>query len=398
MSVKLVLTAFMAYIIYFFTISLQSNSVLAWVYGGFLLYLFVMMLFSKNTNKYRRIFQLVFAVLFTVSFVGNLYDERGSMAITQNAFYESEIPFCHLVIPLTIIPYALTKTIIFPARISGHYASILSMLIIWLTATVTIGRGWCSWACFYGGLEDGFSGLAKKSKIKLLPKNNEIRIFHFSFFAFLILMSIAFLSSIFCQWFCPFKLITEFTPIVDIPSLIATFLFMSVFLIFIIVLPILTKKRTQCSILCPFGAMQSLLSPISQFKISIDTEKCTSCMKCAKACPFSAIDIDTIIQKKGRPELNCALCGACLDICPENAIHMEFSFTKKLAKKCGLSLSNKTKSKNKIAGFFKDLTQPKHAFVFSAYTFGVIISSSLATDGLRRIVSAFIRALSLGGI
>ena len=30
--------------------------------------------------------------------------------------------FCHLVIPLTIIPYALTKTIIFPARISGHYA------------------------------------------------------------------------------------------------------------------------------------------------------------------------------------------------------------------------------------------------------------------------------------
>ncbi|HOE09436.1 MAG TPA: 4Fe-4S binding protein [Treponemataceae bacterium] len=394
MAVKVLLSALMAFVIYFFTISMHGANIITWIYGAFLLYLFISMIFTGNINKYRRIFQLVFAVLFTISFIGNLYDERGSMAITQNALFESEIPFCHLVIPVSIIPYALTKTIIFPARITGHYAAIVSMLVIWLTAALTIGRGWCSWACFYGGLEDGFSGIAKKQKIKLLPKSKEIRYFHFAFFSFLILMGVAFLSSIFCEWFCPFKLITEFTPIVDIPSLIATFIFMSVFLIFIVILPILTKKRTQCSMLCPFGAMQSLLDPVSIYRVAIDTDKCTSCMQCASVCPFNAIDIDTITQKKGRPEITCAKCGACMDVCPQKAITMEYSFSKLLAKKCGTNVLNPD---NKIQKFFMDLLDPKHVFMFSAFTFGVIISSSLSTDGIRRLISGLLSALQLGG-
>ncbi|HOS30891.1 MAG TPA: hypothetical protein PLR39_08775, partial [Treponemataceae bacterium] len=143
MAVKVLLSALMAFVIYFFTISLRSADIITFVYAGFLLYIFISMIFTGNINKYRRIFQFVFAVLFTISFIGNLYDERGSMAITQNALFESEIPFCHLVIPVSIIPYALTKTIIFPARITGHYAAIVSMLVIWLTAVLTIGRGWC---------------------------------------------------------------------------------------------------------------------------------------------------------------------------------------------------------------------------------------------------------------
>lgn len=394
MVAKILLSGLMAYIIYFFTISLHVANSVSWLYGIFLLYLFVRMMFTNNINKYRRIFQIVFAILFTVSFIGNLYDERGSMAITHNAFFESEIPFCHLVIPVSIIPYALTKTIIFPARISGHYASILSMLVIWLTATLTIGRGWCSWACFFGGLEDGFSGISKKQRIKLLPKNKELRYFHFAFLSFLVLMSLAFLSSIFCEWFCPFKLITEFTPIVDIPSLIATFVFMSVFLVFIVILPILTKKRTQCSMLCPFGAMQSLLDPIGIYRVTIDTDSCTSCMKCASACPFNAIDTDTITGKKGKPEITCAKCGLCIDICPQKAISYTYSFSKLLNKKGGLMSLN---PKHPVQKIFLDFLNPKYVFIFSAFTFGVVISSSLSTDGINRILSAFLAALQLGG-
>lgn len=394
MAVKVLLSALMAYVIYFFTISMHAGNIISWVYGAFLLYLFISMLFTGNVNKYRRIFQLVFAVLFTISFIGNLYDERGSMAITQNSIFETELPFCQLTIPLSIIPYALTRTIIFPARISGHYASVISMLVIWLTATLTIGRGWCSWACFYGGLEDGFSSIGKKQKIKLLPKSKEIRYFHFAFLSFLVLMGVAFMASIWCEWFCPFKLVTEFSPIVDIPSLIATFTFMSVFLIFIVILPILTKKRTQCSMLCPFGAMQSLLNPVSIYRVVIDTDKCISCMKCAAVCPFSAIDTDTITGKKGKPELTCAKCGACMDVCPQKAISMKFSFSKILEKKCGVNTQNPD---NKVLKFFIELLNPKYVFMFSAFTFGVIISSSLSTDGIRRLISGLLSALQLGG-
>lgn len=395
MVVKTSLSVLMASVIYFFTISLRGGTAVAWVYGIFLLYLFVSMIFSGKVHTYRRIFQFVFAILFTLAFIGNLYDARGSMAITQNAMLESEIPFCHLVIPLAIIPYVFTKTVIFPARIVGHYAAITSMLIIWFTATVTIGRGWCAWACFYGGLEGGFAGMAKKPRVHTHTQTKEIRAFHFAVLFFLILMSLAFMSSIFCEWFCPFKLITEFTPLTDIPSLIATFVFMSVFVIFIVILPVLTKKRTQCSLLCPFGAMQSLLDRFSMYHVVIDTQKCTGCMECVRECPFSAIDIETITSKKGHVEITCAKCGACIQTCPQKAISMEFSFTQFFTKKIG-AVDGVPQIKNRFEKILMSFLDPANMFVFSGFTFGVVISSTLSINGLERIIAALSSVLKLG--
>ncbi|HEX2953751.1 MAG TPA: 4Fe-4S binding protein, partial [Bacillota bacterium] len=35
------------------------------------------------------------------------------------------------------------------------------------------------------------------------------------------------------------------------------------------------KKRTQCSFLCPFGSMQSLINKITPFELRVDREKCS---------------------------------------------------------------------------------------------------------------------------
>lgn len=396
MAVKSLLTALMALLVYFFTISLGNGSVYAWIYGLFLIGIFAAIMYTGKVHKYRRIFQFVFALLFVVAFIGNLYDERGSMAQTANTMAESEMPFCHIVIPLAFIPYVLTKTVVFPARILGHYASIASMLVIWFMATITIGRGWCSWVCFYGGLEDGFSGMRKKAAVKTVAKNREIRAFHFAVLVFLVLMTLAFMSSVYCEWFCPFKLITEFSQIVDIPSLIWTFVFMSLFLALVVVLPVLTKKRTQCSALCPFGAMQSLLDRASMYRVVIDTDRCTGCMKCAEVCPFFAIDRETILEKKGHPEITCAKCGACVDVCSKNAIRFDFSFTRHF-KECHPAREFLT-GHGPFSRLLRDLLEPRNFFVFGAFTFGVVLSSSLAVNGLQRIARALSAAFRLGGL
>ena len=96
----------------------------------------------------------------------------------------------------------------------------------------------------------------------------------------------------------------------------------------VVVLPILTKRRTQCSMLCPFGAFAFLTDKLSPFKMRIDTEKCKGCMKCAQACLFGAIDVATIQQKKNSPEITCAKCGECVAVCPEKAISYQFRFNK----------------------------------------------------------------------
>lgn len=366
----------MSFLIYFFVLAGHS-SLSSWIYAAFLLVLFVQTIRGKNVSKYRRVFQFTFAILFMISFIGILYDERGSMSLAADTVQNSEVPFCHIVIPVLAIPYALTQTIIFPGRIMGHFAAVISMLLLWFIAMITIGRGWCGWVCFYGGWEDGVSRIVKKTRVPLLSQNKNLRSFQFAFLFFILLMSVAFMSSVYCKWFCPFKIVTEFAPITDIPSLIATIIFIGMFLGLVIVMPFLSRKRFQCSALCPFGAFQSIVDKASMFRIKIDTEKCVGCMKCAEACPFCAIDTETISEKKGKPEITCAKCGECVGICPTGAISYQFSFVKK-----GCATPVATTRFEKSVQRFLD---PKLLFVFSAFTFSVIVSSRFAPDALDRI-------------
>lgn len=386
MATTVFFSSIMAVIIWFFVVSCGTLDAASVIYAFFLLFIFVRMMGSREISKYRRIFQVVFAVFFAISFIGNLIDERGSMSIVENQFQNSETPFCQIVLPLMVIPYALTKTVVFPARMIGHYASVVSMLLIWFIATLTLGRGWCSWVCFYGGWEDGFSRLAKKPRLQVLSRNKDIRSFQYAFLLFLVLVSIAFMSSVYCEWFCPFKLVTEFSPVIDIPSLIAAVFFIGAFLALVVVLPILTRKRFQCSSFCPFGAFQSLADRVSGYRIAIDTDKCTGCLKCAQACPFCAIDRETIVGKKGRPELTCAKCGECVSACPSGAIRYEFAFAlRKGGKDRPAGHCARPEPKGRLGRFFQSLLEPQNLFVFSAFTFGTIISSSFVPDALRRI-------------
>lgn len=386
---SLILCLMMGILIFFFVPLMSNFSISSMIYAVFLMYLYVRMTFSErkktgSSAKYRSIFQITFAVGFCIAFIADLYASRGSMAITEGAMSSAEIPFCHIAIPQVLVPLLVTKNIIFPARIAGHYASVASMLLIWLVCTIVLGRGWCSWVCFYGGWEEGFSKVGKKRRINLLPKNKEIREFSFGFFAFIVLASLCELACTYCEWFCPFKLVTEFSPIDSIPSLIGAVMFIGLFLGLVVVMPILTKRRTQCSALCPFGAFASLTDGISMFKMKIDTNKCKGCMKCAQVCPFGAIDIKTIQDKKGRPELTCAKCGECVRACPEKAISIGFKFDHK----CG---SSAQKSKTKFGRVIQELLEPAQLFRFAAFSFSVVMSSNFMTKALDLIFSAIIK-------
>lgn len=389
---SLILSAMMAFVIFFFVILMNNFAPAAILYALFLIFLFVKMTFAENKKMgtgviFRRIFQTVFAVGFCIAFISDLIAERGSMAITEQAMSNSELPFCHIAIPQVLLPLLVTKNIIFPARISGHYASVASMILIWLVCTLTVGRGWCSWICFYGGWEEGFSHVAKKSRIKLLPKNKELREFHFGFFFFIVLASLCELACIYCEWFCPFKLVTEFSPVNSVPSLIAAILFIGLFVGLVIILPILTKKRTQCSSLCPFGAFASLTDRFSIFQMKIDTEKCIGCMKCATTCPFSAIDIKTIQEKKGHPEITCAKCGECVSVCPNKAISYDFRFNKNKSF-CDCS-HHKNPPKTAVSHTVQQLLHPANLFRFAAFSFAVIMSSSFMIKALNLIAGFF---------
>jgi len=283
----------------------------------FMVFLYFMMHYTGKTDRFRAILFISFAVALSFAFIKNMLEVRNSISISGADFLECRIPFCHLVIPMMIIPAALTKSIIFPGSIVSGFANISTMVVLWFVATLALGRGFCSWGCFYGGWDDGFSRIGKKPIIK---KINEI--WKWMPFAVLLLVAITAalsLSPTYCEWMCPFKAVTEYEKVTSVESAAKAAVFLSLFFGLVIILPVLTKKRTQCSFLCPLGAVNSLSNKINPFTIKIDKAVCTDCMKCVKTCPMFALTDDGV--KKGEVSMLCSKCGKCVDTCTKQAIH-----------------------------------------------------------------------------
>jgi len=279
--------------------------------------LYFLMHYTGKTDKYRAVLFIVFAISLSFTLISNMIATRNSMSFSQADMLECKIPFCHLVIPMMILPAAFTQSIIFPGSIIGGFASIAPMVVLWLVATLVLGRGFCSWGCFYGGWDDGFSRARKK---KAITRINEI--WKWMPFAVLILVSLTAALTLvptYCSWICPFKAVTEFEKVTSVESAAKAGVFVSLFAGFVVILPVMTRKRTQCSFLCPLGAVNTLSNKVTPFTVKIDKTVCNECFKCVQACPLFAISRDNI--KEGVVSVFCSKCGRCVDTCPNNAIH-----------------------------------------------------------------------------
>lgn len=288
-------------------------AVITWV---FLVTLFYLMMSTQKTNRYRAIFFTTLSVCFVFGFITSLIEIRGSMLLKDADMMAGETPFCHLVLPFILLPAILTKTIIFPGSLLGSFAPVAAMVVIWLGASLALGRGWCSWGCFFGGMDAGFAQILRKPPIKKI--NRSLTLLPWAVLIGMALISAATLSPSYCEWLCPFKAVTEFPEITSFTRVIQAVIFFILFFFLVVLFPILTGKRTQCSLFCPFAAFQSLTNAVNVFDVRIDPEKCVHCKKCIQLCPTLSIDEESLAR--GRALLSCTKCGKCVDNCPKQAI------------------------------------------------------------------------------
>ncbi|MDR2969114.1 MAG: 4Fe-4S binding protein [Tannerellaceae bacterium] len=80
------------------------------------------------------------------------------------------------------------------------------------------------------------------------------------------------------------------------------------------------RGRLFCNTLCPVGALLSLVSRYSLFRISIDREKCISCKLCEQSCKAEAINVKDLSIDNSR----CVDCFNCVSSCKKDSIHYRF--------------------------------------------------------------------------
>jgi ferredoxin-type protein NapH len=298
--------------------SLQNIGKIVFIFiifaGSFLLF------YLKKGSVVRLVLFLSMAVIFVFSFMSDFFLQRGHIGFTENDIANG-IPFCHLAIINSLLSAPILKSFVSCSNLIGDYG-IYPMIIIWVWATILIGKGWCSWGCFYGGWDSMFGFIRKKPLLTISENTSKkLRFIPFAMMIVLALSSMLLFVPVFCSYLCPFKTITEFQQVTGFVSWIVFMVTVMGFFVLCILLPLLYGRRVWCTYVCPFSGFQSIMGKVfGIFKLKIDKLKCIDCRKCVKSCKACGITAESL--KKTKFTSNCSLCGRCIEECPNGAINV----------------------------------------------------------------------------
>lgn len=88
----------------------------------------------------------------------------------------------------------------------------------------------------------------------------------------------------------------------------------------VFILMVVFRGRLFCNTLCPVGALLSLVSRYSLFRISFDKNACTHCGNCEHTCKAEAIDSRTLTIDTSR----CVDCFNCVSSCAKGGLQYRF--------------------------------------------------------------------------
>lgn len=81
------------------------------------------------------------------------------------------------------------------------------------------------------------------------------------------------------------------------------------------------RGRLFCNSICPVGALLSLFSRFSLFRISFDKKSCTQCGICERSCKAEAIDFKSMKVDTSR----CVDCFNCISSCAKGSLSFRFN-------------------------------------------------------------------------
>jgi polyferredoxin len=206
------------------------------------------------------------------------------------------------------------------------------VIVPFMITALVFGRGFCGWICYFGGTVEAcrtgkkprwfLSSLMKSpmdqkgNPIPLDGLREDVKDVKYGIAAALLLIVFSISAPLVCT-FC-YVWLMQYIWLGAAVILI--------FVLFVLVLPYMTKKRWWC-LICPASALINCIEGITPFRVKIDKERCIKCHACIRECPMYAITKQSI-EASGKPNIDCIKCGKCIEVCPVECIDLNIRGTK----------------------------------------------------------------------
>jgi polyferredoxin len=178
-----------------------------------------------------------------------------------------------------------------PQAILPMVVMVTSIVIL---SSLVIGRVFCGYVCPPGALQE-LAYLAPIKKVKVLSSITvKVRL---GVFIAMVVLAVLFSYNL--------------TKFLGLPDLFQLMVGPGLVIFLAIIVSSTVVYRPFCRLVCPFGALSSLLSWKSVYGVRRNSN-CVNCGKCEKVCPPQVL--------KERAGSECYLCGRCLATCHKDAL------------------------------------------------------------------------------
>lgn len=237
------------------------------------------------------------------TFVMSLADEASPVAY-RPPWVEAYLPISSLMSLVYLVKTGVPNQV--------HPAGLVIFTLV-VVLTLALRRGFCSWVCPFGT----FSEYLHKFGRKIIGRNllmpmwldlplRGVKYLLLGFFLYVILRMPVIALGHFING--PYNRMADVKMYLFFAHISPTALQVIVVLVILSIL----FKNFWCRYLCPYGALLCIVSLVSPTRVSRNSELCTNCGACTRACPNRIP-----VQKKSAVcSGECTACLSCVDACP----------------------------------------------------------------------------------